>query len=369
MKAKTMQSGSFPIILFVLCVLFVLTPMVSMGGSKKSRKSFELDKSHTPGYQGEYIRMAYNFFIIYDPSTAMTIPYKDTGMTRLEKSKEILIQSNATLPELAWQSGLYPHWKNVMWVPSSPFTFHPYYRTSNWEKEKFAQALEELPIIKSGPPMLQMSLMKLEYLLGLPGRTEIFMFSNGEDAIFEGVEEPEPVAQAKMLAENYDVCFNIVSSATSEEAEKVLYDIAGVNNCSQVLDFDTVAAHPDHLLGKLYMEADGAFPNILFDFDKSFMRRENYAVLNELGEFLEDTPLAYTVLSGFTDSTGAEKYNVGLSQRRAESARAYLLKNYSIKKDRILLHWYGYANPAATNATEKGRQKNRRVVIMLREKV
>ena len=312
--------------------------------------------------------MGDNFFVFYDPSTAMTVPYKDTGMTRLEVEKQILQKSNASLPELGWQAGLYPHWKNVMWLPGSPESFHPYYSLQNYNNEKYGAAINDLPVISTGPPMLQIALMKLEYLLGLPGRTEVFLFSNGEDSRVKEVEEPEPLAQAKMLAANYDVCFTIISSATSDAAAKLLSDIASVNSCSQVIDFDTVADNPEHLFGKLYMNTNDAFGNVLFDFDKFNIKKKYRSTLDQLGHFLVDHPQTYTVLSGFTDNRGTEAYNIRLSERRAESVRKYLRNKFKISPKRILLYWYGYADPIASNNTEKGRQLNRRVTITIREK-
>ena len=316
--------------------------------------------------QSSYIRMADNFFVFYDPSTAMDVPYKDTGMTRLAMEKQILLKSNASLPELGWQAGLYPHWKNVMWLPNSPETFHPYYRLQNYKKAEYGAALEELPVASTGPPMLQIALMKLEHLLGIAGRTEVFLFSNGEDSRFKKVPEPEPLAQARMLAANYDVCFTVISSATSDAGAKLLDDIASVNSCSQVIDFDTVADNPEHLFGRLYMKTD--FANILFDFDKYSIKSEHRGTLDALGQFLADQPRAYAVLSGFTDNRGTEAYNINLSQRRAESVRNYLQNTFKISKKRVLLYWYGYANPVASNDTDEGRQLNRRVTIGIRMK-
>ncbi len=349
-------------------ILLPITPPAHAGGKKpKSNTETGYQPSQHTAKSGKYIRMADNFLVFYDPSTAMTVPYKDTGMTRLEKSKEILLKSNASLPDLLWQSGLYPHWKNVMWLPGAPESFHPYYRLQNWQMESYAMALEELPVISSGPPMLQMAMMKLEFLLGLPGRTEVFIFSNGEDARFEGVEEPEPVAQAKMLADKFNVCFTIISSATTKKAKKVLYDISRVNDCSQVIDFDTVAAHPEHLFGKLYTTADGIFKNVLFDFDKYDIKPDYSHLLDKAGRYLLKHPSDYVVLSGFCDIIGTKDYNIRLSQRRAESAQKYLLNKFKIKKERVLLYWYGYANPVASNATAVGRRLNRRVTIQLRK--
>jgi OOP family OmpA-OmpF porin len=313
-----------------------------------------------------YIRMAHNFFVFYDPTTTMDVPYKTTGMTRIEAQKYILQKSNDSLPPLNWQAGLYPHWKGELWLHGSPMAFKPYYRLQNYDKAKFAAAIDQLPTTPQSPPMLQTGLMKLEHLLGLPGRTEIFLFSDGKHMTYPGLE-PQPLAEARMLAGKHDICFNIVSSAATAKDRRLLQDIAAVNSCSQVIDFDTVFDHPEHLFGKLYMDTQAnGFNNILFDFDKSNIRPEFYAPLDTLGHMLKNNAQIYVVLSGFCDSIGSEAYNIGLSQRRAESVRRYLQRKFAIKPERILLYWYGYANPVASNATEEGRQLNRRVTVVLR---
>ncbi|WP_456385365.1 OmpA family protein [Desulfolithobacter sp.] len=319
-----------------------------------------------PLLDATYITMADNFFILYDPSTAMSEPYRNTGMTRLEMEKEIIRRSNQSLPELNWQAGLYPHWKNGLWLHGSPMGFKPYYRLQKYDKEKYGAALEKLPVIPTGPPMLQVGLMKLEHLLGLPGRTEVFIFSDGQHSTYPDLE-PDPLTQARKLAREFDVCFTIVSSARTREAKQLLADIAAVNSCSQVIDFDTVAAHPEHLLGKLYMKtSDVRFNNVLFDFDRYEIKKEYQGLLDRLGTFLNEHPSAYVVLSGFTCNIGSEAYNMRLSERRAKSVRDYLKKKFKIDVQRMLLYWYGYANPVAPNDTEAGRRKNRRVTIAIR---
>ena len=313
------------------------------------------------------IRMADNFFIIYDPSTSMDVPYKDSGLTRLEMEKKIIRESNDSLPELGWQAGLYPHWKGGLWLDGSPEAFKPYYRLHNYDKKQFAAAIDRLPTITSGPPMLQIGLMKLEPLLGLAGRTQVILFTDGKDSMFEGIDEPDPLTQTRKLAQNFDVCFTIISSAEGQKEKNLLTDMAAVNGCSQVIDFDTVAEHPEHLLGKLYMDGKHSFDNVLFDFDKSAVKKEYRNTLDRVGTFLQKNMQPYAVLSGFTDSIGSEAYNIGLSQRRAENVRNYITKKFHISPKRILPYWYGYANPVASNATPEGRQLNRRVTITLRE--
>lgn len=324
------------------------------------------DKLAAPGEDGRYQRMADNFFIIYDPSNSMNVPYRDTGLTRMEAEKQIIQKSNATLPDLGWQAGLYPHWKGGLWLHGSPMAFKPYYELKRYDKAAYTRAIDQLPVRPTGPPMIQRGLMKLAHLLGLPGRTEVFLFSDGKHSTAKELET-EPLEQAGILAAKYDVCFTIVSSATTAEGKKLLDDIASVNNCSQVIDFDTVFEKPEHLFGKLYMDSgQPGFNNVLFDFDKSDIKPEFKATLDKLGQFLLDRPEAYAVLSGFCDSIGTEAYNIKLSKKRVESVSNYLSKGFNINKDRLLTYWYGFANPVASNETEEGRALNRRVTIAIR---
>ncbi len=313
-----------------------------------------------------YIRMADNFFILYDPSTNMDVPYKNTGLTRIEAQKTILQKSNATLPELGWQAGLYPHWKGGLWLHGSVMAFKPYYPLHRYENATYGEAIDMLPTTSQSPPMLQTGLMKLEHLLGLSGKTEVFIFSDGNDSTYASLE-PFPIDQAQKIVDTYDVCFTVISSAKTPEEKQTVNTIGSLNECSQVIDFDTVYDNPEHLFGRLYMDTqNNGFGKILFDFDKTAIKPEHVPVLDKLGDFLQKNPELYTVLSGFTDSIGTEKYNINLSKRRAESAQNYLLKKYNLPKERVLLYWYGYTNPVAPNDTAEGRQQNRRVTVAIR---
>ncbi len=318
--------------------------------------------------QTTYLKMADNFFIIYDPSTSMNVPYRQSGMTRMAMEKKIIQKSNDSLPELDWQAGLYPHWKGGLWLNGSPEAFAPYYRLHNFDKQEYAQAIDRLPTTPTGPPMLQIALMKLEYLLGIDGRTQVFLFTDGRDSRIKGVPEPAPLTQTKKLAKNYNVCFTIISSATGKKEKKLLADMAAVNSCSQVIDFDTVAEHPEHLLGKLYMDTSRSFGTILFDFDRYRIKKEYRPVLAKAGRFLLKNPQIYAVLSGFTDAIGSKAYNIRLSEKRAKTVRRYLQHRFHIAAKRLLPYWYGATNPVANNSTPEGRRLNRRVTINLHNK-
>jgi len=104
--------------------------------------------------------------------------------------------------------------------------------------------------------------------------------------------------------------------------------------------------------------------NITFAVGKSDIRSDFYSVLNSVGEALKQYDQTTVRISGFTDSTGPLSFNQRLSEDRANAVRTYLLAQ-GVAADRIDSAGYGPANPIASNASEEGRQANRRVEIKL----
>ena len=101
---------------------------------------------------------------------------------------------------------------------------------------------------------------------------------------------------------------------------------------------------------------------VRFAHDKSALAPNAPMILDETVTALQRCPGRQVRLSAHTDSTGSDKYNEALSQRRAESVRQYLV-SHGIDASRIEAHGYGESQPIADNATEEGRAKNRRVEI------
>jgi OOP family OmpA-OmpF porin len=101
--------------------------------------------------------------------------------------------------------------------------------------------------------------------------------------------------------------------------------------------------------------------DIKFDFDKADIKPIYHAELKKLGDFLKENPKAKGTIEGHTDSIGGKSYNQKLSQRRAESVRNYIIKNFGIDASRIGTKGYGFTKPVAENKTKEGRAKNRRI--------
>lgn len=100
--------------------------------------------------------------------------------------------------------------------------------------------------------------------------------------------------------------------------------------------------------------------NIYFEFDQSVLLPESYDELNELGRFMVQNPKVRIQISGHTDNIGTAEYNFQLSQDRAAAVMSYLSVN-GIELDRLESRGFGSEYPVATNDTEEGRSKNRRV--------
>jgi OOP family OmpA-OmpF porin len=99
-----------------------------------------------------------------------------------------------------------------------------------------------------------------------------------------------------------------------------------------------------------------------FDFDKSTLKPEGKAKLDDLTSKLKGMNLEVIIAVGHTDSVGTDAYNQKLSIRRAEAVKAYLT-SAGIDANRVYTEGKGEKQPVADNKTAEGRAKNRRVEI------
>ncbi len=99
-----------------------------------------------------------------------------------------------------------------------------------------------------------------------------------------------------------------------------------------------------------------------FDFDKSVLKAEGKAKLDDLVSKMSGINLEVIIAVGHTDSVGTDAYNQKLSVRRSEAVKAYLVQK-GIEKNRVYTEGKGEKQPVADNKTAEGRAKNRRVEI------
>jgi len=108
---------------------------------------------------------------------------------------------------------------------------------------------------------------------------------------------------------------------------------------------------------------------VQFDFDKSKIKPQYHDNIKKLADFMKKYPDVDAEIEGHTCSIGTSAYNKRLSQRRAESVKAYMVKHFGIAPARLTTIGYGESKPIADNKTRKGRIKNRRVYAIVSEEV
>jgi len=223
-------------------------------------------------------------------------------------------------------------------------------------------------------------------LKDLSGKTIIFLFTDGvntevnapnQGGLLRPNEFPRtPRELAHDLAQKYDICFDVISSATGAAEQELVRAVASINECSRVVPLADLLDRPEYITGALFVMNEKVFEviktqekvvgfkmdNVLFDFNSAEVKPDYHGELDALGNFLQEHPQGYVILAGFTDPTGSPEYNLQLSRRRVESVRDYLQTRFQIAADRLMTLWYGEVDPVASNDTAEGRSQNRRVI-------
>lgn len=104
--------------------------------------------------------------------------------------------------------------------------------------------------------------------------------------------------------------------------------------------------------------------DILFDIGSAELSPNSIQTLTDLNKVLKKYPKNRIVVQGYTDSTGSDELNQKLSTQRAQAVYNYLVGT-GLKTLSISYVGYGKSNPIASNDTEEGRAKNRRVVLAI----
>ena len=106
--------------------------------------------------------------------------------------------------------------------------------------------------------------------------------------------------------------------------------------------------------------------NVLFGSNSDAIPPASYAEIDKLGTLLSWPQYTdYRIqLEGHTDSQGSARKNQGLSEKRVQNIKAYLVQHFHIAPERILAVGYGESRPIASNDTPEGRSQNRRVEVV-----
>jgi OmpA-OmpF porin, OOP family len=103
---------------------------------------------------------------------------------------------------------------------------------------------------------------------------------------------------------------------------------------------------------------------VTFAFNSADLTDSSRPVLDDTASGLKQHPGLKVEVQGYTDSVGSSRYNLRLSQRRADAVRDYLVEQ-GVDAEQLTARGYGKADPVATNSTAEGRAQNRRVVLFV----
>ena len=214
-------------------------------------------------------------------------------------------------------------------------------------------------------------------LRGKRGRAALVIFSDGVPD-----DEPAALVAARNLIRGHSdgVCIYGVHTGTNQEGFQFLKRLSDMTRCGGVRAASEVgSAFEVQQLAKqvLLGPADRPPPvaaagpceggtlrlrGVEFEFDRATISPDSRPVLDVAAEQLARCPDVRVMISGHTDSVGAERYNMDLSHRRAVSTRDYLVKS-GIDAGRLETEGRGESQPISSNATKEGRAQNRRVEL------
>jgi outer membrane protein OmpA-like peptidoglycan-associated protein len=121
---------------------------------------------------------------------------------------------------------------------------------------------------------------------------------------------------------------------------------------------------------RIHQEARGtivSLADILFDFDKATLKRNVEFNLVRVATILNQFPEMSIAVEGHTDNVGKPEYNLDLSKRRAQAVFEFLVTQ-EVSAERMTVEGYGMTRPVDDNGTEAGRQKNRRVDLVIQSR-
>lgn len=105
--------------------------------------------------------------------------------------------------------------------------------------------------------------------------------------------------------------------------------------------------------------------NIEFDSNSTEIRPQYHSEIATIGEYMKKYPTTTALVEGHTDNVGSKEVNMRISRQRAENVVNYLVDTMGIERSRLSAAGYGESRRVAYNTTPEGRQKNRRITVIL----
>ena len=322
---------------------------------------------------------AENFIYFIDNSGSMMFDYQDLGK-KATLSRDLLLAINDEVPELEADFGVY--------------TYAPYIQylgVTGFDRQAIESAINSIPTdfdafgrrTPFGSGLIELD----KTITGLQDRIAVVTVTDGESNIGP---RPQGVMQDMYAKYGDRICFHFISLAQSADELALVDELAGMNPCSVKADASELVENfvrADFIKDVFYdtreitlapeprpepvitppapvEEEVIVFSNITFDFDKAVIRPEYREILREAAQIIQGRPGVNVHVEGHTCNIGPAEYNMGLSQRRAQSVADFLAEE-GVSANRLQTRGYGLTSPRFTNDTREGRSLNRRVEMNL----
>jgi OOP family OmpA-OmpF porin len=195
----------------------------------------------------------------------------------------------------------------------------------------------------------------------------------GFDFRFATLVLPEPEMHVDLgdfrfyAAERGDEVISLLVSRTTMAGFVQLIHVGAEAKAPPVLTASTMAAEPAtaDLGTRLLSGGSEALDDLVFASGSATLASGDYSSLRDLAAWLRENPGLTVALVGHTDASGALEGNIALSHERAEAVRTHLVQTEGIPPAQVEAQGVGYLSPRATNLSDAGREKNRRVEVMV----
>ncbi len=227
-----------------------------------------------------------------------------------------------------------------------------------WEAamRQVAGAADVVPDMQEGPDKLTAELV-----------TYIDNVRNENQAL--GQEKAENETRLADMEEELRVLDERLGGATAERAALVQRLEAQARVKQQFEQVEKMFAPSE---ARVFREGNNIILRLVgltFDSGASQIRPQSFDLLAKVEKAIDVFPRSELIIEGHTDSHGGDDLNQKLSQERAESVQQYMINAMRIPTYRLIATGYGETRPVASNETESGRQRNRRIDIVIRPNI
>jgi len=316
-----------------------------------------------------YVPKVDSFVVILDASASMDHKYQ--GRSKYNDAMDVVYRMNQTIPPLDYQAGLAAFSSGTCLDGASTQMM---YGMTAYQRADFDSGLNSIACAGGISPLAGAIDVSTQSLATTSGDTAVIIVSD-----FQKINPGMTTAAINRMqaAAGNRLCVHTVSMGQNDWDQKIAEGISSSSDCGSAVKAGDIAS-PDNMaeyvtavllapappMAAIQYEKNTMSTAALFDFDKAVLKDEGKTALHELGDAIKarGAKVVDIDIIGHTDSVGPAEYNMGLSVRRAEAVRDYIVSE-GIDASIIDVSGEGESNPIASNDTAEGRAQNRRVDI------